>query len=131
VKFLLLSIGKKIILIRYLIVGMSGFIFVSLSTIFLNENLNGRTKHAYAISLFILYLADYVLNLKFVFRSTHQTTKIVNYTLYLVFSWITGVCVFSVFYYFLTNSTYANAGTLLFLFPLRYFLSQRVLSGRS
>lgn len=117
------------LLMRYLTVGLLGFIFVSLTTKLLDEKLNGQTKFAYAISLFFLYLADYILNLKYVFRSTHQKQKVTKYSIYLLISWFAGVTTFSLIFHFISNSTFANALTLLLLFPIRYLFSRRVLTS--
>lgn len=122
--------GHIALLMRYLTVGLLGFIFVSLTTKLLDEKLNGQTKFAYAISLLFLYIADYILNLKYVFRSTHQKKKVTKYSFYLLFSWFAGVTTFSLIFHFISNSTYANALTLLLLFPLRYLFSRRVLTSQ-
>ena len=130
VNFPLKAQNHLAILIRYLTVGLLGFIFVSLTTKLLDEKLNGQTKLAYAISLLLLYLADYVLNLKYVFRSTHQKQKLTKYAFYLLISWFAGVTTFSSIFHFISNSTYANALTLLLLFPMRYLFSRRVLTSQ-
>lgn len=113
---------------RYLLVGLAGYLFTATLTFTLSKVLNLPEVLVYSFSLFVLYFADYLLNLKFVFKAAHQNWKFVIYALYLVFSGVSGTWIFAFVFDRLGEIFVSNAITLIILFPIRYAVSRRILT---
>jgi putative flippase GtrA len=118
---------EMLTLLRYCLVGTFGFVIVSVITITLEKSFTGYTEFSYAIALLVLYVADYLVNLKFVYRSNHRHEKLFLYSLYLVVSWLGGTGLFSLIFNFVGSVITSNALTLVILFPIRYMASRKLL----
>ena len=114
--------------LRYLLVGFAGYLFTATLTFILSKVFNLPEVLVYSFSLFLLYFADYILNLKFVFKASHQNRKLIFYTVYLVFSGISGTFIFAFVFDRLGHIFISNAITLFILFPIRYAVSHRILT---
>lgn len=113
---------------RYLLVGFAGYLFTATLTIVLSKLLNLPEVLVYSFSLFLLYSADYILNLKFVFKEAHQNKKLLVYAIYLIFSGVSGTCIFAFVFHHLGQVFISNGITLMILFPIRYLVSYRILT---
>ncbi len=113
---------------RYLLVGFAGYLFTATLTFVLSKVFSLPEVLVYSFSLFLLYFGDYILNLKFVFKASHQNRKLIFYTFYLVFSGISGTFIFAFLFDRLGQIFISNGITLFILFPIRYAVSHRILT---
>jgi putative flippase GtrA len=121
--------GQKLSkLFRYLVVGFVGYLFTATLTLTLSKVFKLPEVLVYGFSLFVLYFADYLLNLKFVFKAAHQNKKFVTYAIYLGFSGLTGTWIFALVFDQLGQIFISNAITLIILLPVRYMVSRHILT---
>jgi len=113
---------------RYLIVGFAGYLFTATLTFSLTKIFKLPEVLVYSFSLFVLYFADYSLNLKFVFKAGHQNVKFIVYAVYLVLSGVSGTWIFAFVFDRLGEIFISNAITLIILLPIRYTVSRRILT---
>ena len=118
------------ILFRYGLTSLIGFFILSSAAYSISRLLEFPPILAYAISLAIIYIVDYVLNLKFVFKSKHSKKKFLGYLLYLCISWFIGTFLFSLIFHIIHQIYYANAVTILVLAPIRFILTNWLLNDK-
>jgi putative flippase GtrA len=108
---------------RYIIVGLIGYVFLSIGSILLTVIFSLNTVTAYGASLLFLYFIDYILNIKFVFNSAYKKSHLVLYPTYLLISWFLGIWLFRLFEVINNDIWLTNALTMVTLFPIRFFLN--------
>jgi len=109
---------------KYIFISIISYIFIFLTIIFLVEIFKLDPLLSSLISYGIVYIFDYQITVKFVFRSKSSFQKILKYLFYLLF------------FYFLTNFCYkfilllkinyiiSLIINILFIFPLKFLVSK-------
>jgi hypothetical protein len=117
---------------NYFLVSASMYVFVMLSLYLFINLFNFQPVLVYAYTYFFAYLLDYQINLRIVFKTSHNNKKFISYMFYLVVFYLFN----NLLFYLLTqrldiNHFQATVFIILFLFPLRFFVQSKIFNFKS
>lgn len=113
--------GQLFTLLRYLSVSVSVYAFILLGMYVLVDWLQFGELVGYVIVYLCAYSIDYLMTLKFVFRSDHHWLKVVKYVIHTLVFLLIGSFVFKAFLHFGVHYLIATFAAALVMFPVRYY----------
>jgi putative flippase GtrA len=115
--------SKKTIgeILRYILVSLGGYIFIFFFLYLLINILKLNKSIAYFVIYAFVYLFDYLITLKYVFRRRHKNTIILKYFLQLATFFLLNNLLFNSLIYFGIQYMIATVVVIIILFPIRFF----------
>ncbi len=125
----MISRNLFMMLVRYFSVSIGVYVFILGSMYVLVEWFKVGKIVSYVLVYICAYLAEYVLTLLMVFRSSHHWQKVMKFILHSVFFLLMGTLLFRIMIYFDINYLIATFTVAILLLPFR-FLSNKYLVYR-
>lgn len=118
-----------VMLVRYFSVSMGIYIFILVSMYVLVEWIEMEKVSSYLLVYICAYLAEYVLTILMVFRSSHNWKKVIKFIIHTVFFLAIGTLLFRIMLYLEMNYLIVTFAVAILLLPFR-FLSNKYLIYR-
>jgi len=112
---------------RYILLSLASYGFVFLGIMFLKEVLDVSETMSFIIIYAINYLFLYTAQNKFLFRTKHNTRKLIRFIIYLVVFYLLAIVLFIIWTEIGLQYLIATALTVIILFPLRLLILKKVI----
>ena len=120
-EFLKLIYNERYILLKYISVSAISYLYILTLLYFLVNKFNFDKLYSYVFVYITVYIVEYTLTLKFVFKKNHSAKKTFKFLIYVIlFLFISSI----LYKYFLILKVNYLIGAILvaiILMPLRYF----------
>lgn len=111
-------------IVRYIYISILGYGFVFSSLFLLVDVLKQDESLSFILVYGVLYLSLYFIQLKFLFNTKHQKSKLIKFILFLFVFYILSNILFNLFLYAEIHYLVATIITIGILTPLRFLTSK-------
>ena len=121
-------LGKenKKLAVKYILLSLLSYGFVFAGIIFLVEVLNISKNISFAIIYAINYLCLYTTQNKYLFKTKHNSSKLIRFIIYLVIFYLLAIFLFTIGTKIGLQYLLATGTTIIILFPLRLLILKKV-----
>jgi len=118
--------GNKILLSKYIIISVIGYLIIFLGLYLFVDILNINKTISFLIIYAFNYMFLYMIQLKYLFKTNHNSTKLIRFLIYLVSFYLIANLLFNSLTSFGLQYLVAAALTIIILFPLRLLILKKV-----
>jgi hypothetical protein len=117
---------KKKLALKYILLSLLSYGFVFAGIIFFIEVLGISKNISFALIYAINYLCLYTAQNKYLFKTKHDSSKLIRFIIYLVFFYLLAIFLFTLGTKIGLQYLLATGTTILILFPLRLLILKKV-----
>jgi hypothetical protein len=114
------SVLKMNLSVRYVLSSVLMYFAISFAMFIGVDLFKIKEIVCYALVYCVAYIADYVINLRIIFRTMHSLNTVAKYTLHIAFFYIINLFLFKSINSALTNYILTTWLVVFLLFPLRF-----------
>ena len=118
--------GNKILLSKYIIISVIGYLIIFLGLYLFVDILNINKTISFLIIYAFNYMFLYMIQLKYLFKTNHNSTKLIRFLIYLVSFYLIANLLFNSLTSFGLQYLVAATLTIIILFPLRLLILKKV-----
>jgi len=117
---------NKIFFVKYLLISILGYLFIFLSLFILIDFLKMNKTISFLIVYAINYLFLYVVQLKYLFNTSHHKYKLIRFITFILFFYICANLIYNLGLMLHVNYLISTALTIVILMPFRLITSKLI-----